>query len=90
MNEDYDWVDELNRCIEANDFSLGDLEHYRNEEEYFVEPEEPMSFSGTQVITSTAVPGNAIYFLGSPTTVQGITYQEITRSTEPTWRSSTW
>lgn len=32
----------------------------------------------------------AVYLLGSPVTVQDITYQEITRSTEPVWRSSTW
>lgn len=74
--EDYDWADELARCIDTDPLF---------DQEYFTEPEESITFSSTPTADTT---GYAYFVMNAAV---ASTYAALTRSTTPAWRSTyTW
>lgn len=85
MNDDYDWADELSQCLPEDELNFG---LSLDDAEYFVDPEESISFSSLPVATASDASAGTMYFLSDATTAG--TYAALTRSITPTWRSSTW
>jgi hypothetical protein len=75
--EDYDWADELARCIDTDPLF---------DQEYFTEPEESISFSSIPIAnTQTGI----TYLVTSPAVAS--TYAALTRSTSTPWSfNNTW
>lgn len=76
--EDYDWADELARCIDTDPLF---------DQEYFTEPEESISFSSIPIDTTDTF--GSTYLIMNAAVAS--TYAALTRSTTPAWRSTyTW
>lgn len=89
MSEDYDWADELERCLPIGTANLNAplLEAQLNDQEYLTEPEESITFSSIPIATADTT-GYAYFVMNAAVAA---TYAALTRSTTPAWRSTyTW